>query len=155
MYPTLLALHSLVRWLLLSSLLFAIFSAYRGWFTKKSFSRFDNSVRHCTATIAHIQLVFGVCLYFISPVVNYFLHHYKEAVHQREIRFFGMEHSLMMLIAVIVITIGSAKANRKEGDTEKFRTIAIWFSIGLFIILTSIPWSFSPLVSRPYFRPFN
>ncbi|SEW27832.1 hypothetical protein SAMN05428988_3892 [Chitinophaga sp. YR573] len=154
MYSTILALHSLVRWFVLISLLFALFRAYNGWFSKKSFSSFDNSVRHWTATIAHIQLVFGLFLYFISPVIDYFLHNYKEAVHQREIRFFGMEHSLMMITAIIIITIGSAKTKRRQTDNEKFKTMAIWFTIGLLIILTSVPWAFWSLVSRPYFRPF-
>jgi cytochrome b561 len=65
-----------------------------------------------------------------------------------------MEHSLMMVIAIIVITIGSAKAKRKLTDREKFKTMALWFSAGLLIILSSVPWAFSPLISRPYFRPF-
>lgn len=154
MYSTLLSLHSLVRWLILTSLIVAILIAYRGWLSKKAFSRFHNSVRHWTATVAHIQLVIGVWLYFISPVIDYFLHNYKEAVHQREIRFFGMEHSVMMLTAIVIITVGSAKAKRKPTDAEKFKTMAIWFTVGFLIILISIPWAFSPLASRPYFRPF-
>lgn len=154
MYPTLLALHSLVRWLVLAFLLFAILKAYRGWFNKKEFSKLDNSIRHWTATIVHIQLLLGLSLYFISPLVDYFLKNFRTAVHVRDIRFFGMEHILMMLIAVTIITIGSAKTKRKKTDAEKFKTMAIWFSLGLFIILTSIPWSFSPLISRPDFRPF-
>ena len=154
MYLTLLALHSLVRWFVLASLLFAIFWAYRGWLFKKQFRAFDNNIRHITATIAHIQLVLGVWLYFVSPVVNYFLHHFSEAVHVRQIRFFGMEHITMMLTGIVLITIGSAKAKRKTTDPEKFKTMAIWFSIALLVILSSIPWSFSPLISRPNFRPF-
>lgn len=154
MYPVVLAFHSLIRWFVLISLLYAIYRAYKGWLSKKTFSRHDNLVRHWTATIAHIQLVIGFLLYFISPIVDYFLHNYREAVHLREIRFFGMEHSLMMFIAIILITIGSAKARRQRTDKEKFKTIAVWFSIALLVILTSIPWTFSPLVSRPYFRHF-
>ena len=154
MYSFLLPLHSLVRWFVLASLLFALFRAYRGWLGNKSFTSFDDKVRHIAATIAHIQLMLGVWLYFISPLVNYFLHYFKDAVHKREIRFFGMEHITMMLIAIIIISIGSAKAKRLQADKDKFKTIAIWFTIGLLIILTSIPWAFSPLTSRPYFRPF-
>ncbi|WP_134091156.1 hypothetical protein [Olivibacter sp. XZL3] len=154
MYSTLLSLHSLTRWFVLASLLFALFRAYSGWLSKRHFSKSDNAVRHWTATIAHIQLILGLWLYFVSPIIDYFLHYFKDAVHQREIRFFGMEHSLMMLIAIVVISIGSAKAKRKETAIEKFKTMAIWFTIGLLIILSSIPWAFSPLTSRPYFRPF-
>lgn len=154
MFPTILALHSLVRWLVLAGLLVALFRAYHGWFSKREFAKSDNAIRHWTATIAHIQLILGLWLYVISPITAYFLNHFSEAVHQRDLRFFGMEHSLMMFIAITVITVGSAKAKRKANDREKFRTMAIWFTIGLFIILASIPWAFSPFTSRPNLRPF-
>ena len=154
LYSILLAIHSLFRWLVLVSLLIAISRAYQGWLSHKVFSKFDNALRHNTATVLHIQFTLGVWLYFISPIADYFLHNFKEAIHMREIRFFGMEHGLMMLIAVTLITMGSAFSKRKTTDKEKFKTIAIWFTIGLLVILTSIPWKFSPLVSRPYFRAF-
>lgn len=154
MYPVLLASHSLVRWLVLVSLLYAIIRAYQGWRSKGKFTAMDNSVRHWTATIAHIQFLLGVGLYFISPIVDYFLHHFQDALHQREIRFFGMEHSVMMFLAVAVISIGSGKAKREIKDAGKFKIMAIWFAVGLLIILSSVPWPFSPFTSRPYFRPF-
>lgn len=154
MYPHLLATHSLFRWLVLASLLFALFRAYRGWLANKEFTKLDNTVRHTTATIAHIQLLIGLVLYFISPIVDYFLKNFKEGMGERELRFFGMEHITMMLIAIILITIGSAKAKRKTEDKQKFKTMAIWFTIGLLVMLSSIPWEFSPLISRPYFRGF-
>ncbi len=154
MYSFLLTLHSYLRWLVLLSLLFSLYHSYRGWLLNKSFTLFDNRTRHITATIAHVQLLAGLTLYFISPLIDYFLHHYKEAVQGRSIRFFGMEHSTMMLVAIIFITMGSALAKRKKEDKAKFRTIAIWFTIGLLIILLNIPWKFSPMASRPYFRGF-
>jgi len=154
MFPIVLTLHSLVRWLVLVSLLFAVYRGFRGWRSGSAFSAFDNSVRHLTATIAHIQLMLGLWLYFISPLTDYFLHHFKEAVHERTLRFFGMEHSLMMFVAIVVITIGSAKARRKPTDNEKYKTMALWYTVGLLLILTSVPWAFSPLVSRPWLRWF-
>jgi hypothetical protein len=154
MYSVLLALHSLLRWLVLVSLLFAIYRAYRGWLANKPYTLVDERTRVTTATIAHIQLVMGLWLYFISPVVNYFWHHTAAAMHLREIRFFGMEHITVMLTAIVVITIGSARAKRKATGADKFRTMAIWFTIGLLLILSSIPWSFSPLIHRPLFRWF-
>lgn len=154
MYTLVLSLHSLVRWLVLASLLYTLYRSYKGWFYKKQFSNIDDALRHWTATTTHIQLVLGLVLYYISPIVEYFFTHFENAVHQREIRFFGMEHSLMMLIAIITISIGSFRAKRKISAQEKFKTMAIWFTIGFLIILSSIPWTFSPLVSRPYVRFF-
>lgn len=155
MYSTLLSLHSICRWLVLVSLLYAIYRGFQGWKKGAAFTTSDNILRHTTATVAHVQLLLGLWLYFISPIVDYFLHNFKEAVHERDIRFFGMEHSLMMLIAVVLITMGSALAKRKEKDEEKFKTMAIWYLIGLLVIISSIPWPFSPFgAQRPYFRPF-
>ncbi|MCC8424635.1 hypothetical protein [Mucilaginibacter sp. UR6-11] len=154
MYTTLLALHSLIRWLVLVSLVFAILWAYRGWLLRKRYLKFDDTVRHVTATVAHVQLILGIWLYFISPIVTYFLHNFSIAVHERVMRFFGMEHITMMLIGITLITIGSVKAKRKSTDKDKFKTMAIWFTIALLVILSSVPWWFSPLISRPGFRPF-
>ena len=154
MYPIILATHSLTRWLILISLLYAIYRAYKGWISKKPFSRLDNFSVNLAVVIAYIQLVEGLWLYFTSPIINYFLHHFKEALPQNEIRFFGMEHSLVMITAIVIIVIGAAKTKRKKTGNEKFKTMAVWFSIALLIILSSVPWAFSPYVSRPYFRPF-
>jgi len=134
-------------------MVFALYRAYRGRLLKTSFSKTDNISRIISATVAHVQLVLGITLYFVSPIVAYFLHNFSTAVHERSIRFFGMEHITMMLIAITFVTIGSAKAKRKPTDQQKFKTIAIWYTIAFLIIFLSIPWSFSPFTSRPNFRP--
>ncbi len=154
MYSILLTLHSLVRWLVVASLLIAIYRAYRGWKFDKPFSKLDSALRHNTATILHIQFILGLWLYLISPIVEYFYQNFTQAVHMREIRFFGMEHITMMVIAVVLVTFGSVSAKRKPADNQKFKTMAIWFTIAFVIIFVSIPWKFSPLISRPYLRMF-
>jgi hypothetical protein len=154
MYLTLLAFHSWFRWLVLASLLFAVYRAYHGKLSNRQFTKFDNTIRHTTATIVHVQLILGLTLYFISPISGYFLNNFKEAVHMREIRFFGLEHIVMMVTAITVITIGSIKTKRRTTDQEKFKTMATWYSIGLLLILASIPWGVLFLVNRPFFRSF-
>ena len=154
MYVFVLTLHSLVRWLVLFSLCFVLYRAYYGWFSKKQFSRFDKFTITSTVTVVHLQFMLGLWLYFISPSARYFMHNFKQAIHQRDFRFFGMEHVVMMLLAVTLITIGSAKTKSRKTDTGKYKTIAFWFTVGLLIILSSIPWPFSPFTSRPYFWLF-
>ncbi|MCL7987302.1 hypothetical protein M8998_05030 [Sphingobacterium sp. lm-10] len=152
MYQTLTFYHNSLRWLVLASLLLAIYRAYRGYLTKSTFSKIDNAVRHWTATIAHIQLMIGMILYFQSPLIKYFFANFKTAIQDMQLLFFGLLHSSLMLLAIILITIGSAFAKRKESDTEKFKTMMIWFTVALLILLIAIPWPFSPFASRPYFR---
>src|ERR1044072_9493725 len=113
MYSVLLTIHSLVRWLVLISLLIAIYRAYKGWRKNEQFTKFDNAIRIATVTTSHVQLVLDISLYCISPVVRYFLSYLNTAVHERQARFFGMEHITMMVIAIGLITVGSAKVKRE------------------------------------------
>lgn len=154
MFATLLILHSIIRWLVLLALITGIIRSYYALKTGKLYTQGDRFLGISCLSIAHVQLLIGISLYCLSPIVSYFLQNFTTGVHLREIRFFGMEHSLMMLIAVCVITIGTVKVKAKKTDREKFKTILIWYSIALFIIFTSIPWFFSPLVNRPALRWF-
>jgi hypothetical protein len=182
MYSLLLFLHSLFRWLVLFSLLYAILRAYRGLRSQgdsqssdgtqagRPFTKADDALRHWTATIAHIQLMLGCVLYFTSPLIKLYYSPDKAAITragatiqaaamtraaaQQELSFFGIIHISLMLAAIVVITIGSALAKRRETSQDKFRTMLTWFSIALALILLAIPWPFSPLASRPLFRTF-
>ncbi len=152
MYQTLTFYHSFIRWLVLASLIYAIYRAYTGYTSKLNYTKTDNAVRHWTATIAHLQLVIGIILYSQSPIIKYFWKNFKDAVYNVDATFFGLIHIALMLIAIILITIGSALAKRKQPDNEKFKTMLVWFSISLLIIFIAIPWPFSPLANRPYVR---
>lgn len=154
MYLILIFLHSVIRWLVLASLLYATYRGAKGWVNKDSFSKTDDTIRHITATFSHVQLMVGYILYFNSPFIAYFLSHFREAINQFEFMFFGMIHISLMTIAIVVITIGSSAAKRQETDLDKFKTMTIFYTVALLLILIAIPWPFSPLAARPYIRTF-
>ncbi|WP_028786685.1 hypothetical protein [Terrimonas ferruginea] len=152
MYQTLIFLHSILRWLVLLSLVIAVCRAARGYYRGKMFTAVDNAVRHWTATIGHLQLMAGLVLYFQSPLVSFFLKNFDTAQHSFDLVFFGMIHSLLMFVAIVVLTLGSALSKRRLADKSKFRTMLLWYAAALLIIFIAIPWPFSPFVHRPYFR---
>lgn len=152
MYHILTVYHNAFRWLVLASLLLALYRAAKGYFTNAPFTKTDNAIRHWTATIAHIQLMIGMTLYFKSPIIKYFLANFKTAVKSFDLSFFALVHSTLMLTAIVLITIGSALAKREETDHLKFKTMLRWFTAAFLVIFIAIPWPFSPLASRPYFR---
>lgn len=152
MYYTLIIIHSIVRWLLLIMLACAIYRASRGYKNSRPFSKTDNFIRHTTATIAHIQLIVGILLYAKSPVVKHFLIHPQVYKGNTDPLFFGVFHIAAMLVAIVLVTVGSSLAKRKSTDAEKFKTMLIWCCVALFIILIAIPWPFSPLAQRPFVR---
>jgi hypothetical protein len=142
-----------MRWLVLISLVYAVYKAYTSYRSNAPFTKTDDAVRHWTATIAHVQLLLGIFVYTQSPIIKYFWGNFGEAIHQRDTSFFGLIHISLMVIAIVVLTIGSALAKRRHTDKEKFRTMFYWFLVALIIIFIAIPWPFSPLASRGYFRP--
>ena len=152
MYTFLLISHSLFRWAVLVTLIWAIIKAFSGYSGKRPYSKADNALRHWTATIAHVQLLLGITLFTQSPTAKISAKVFTDNGHVREPFFFGVIHLSMMILAVVIITIGSAMAKRKELDSEKFKTMLTWFGIALIIILIAIPWPFSPLAQRPYIR---
>lgn len=154
MYTFTLAFHSWNRWAVLVSLILICMTSFRGWKRQLVFERKNRILQMITLSFAHLQLVIGLYLYFISPISNYFLSHFSEGIHDRELRFFGMEHISVMIIAIVFMTIGNSKVKKAQTDHRKFKLQFIWFGIGLILILSSIPWSFSPLISRPLYRPF-
>jgi hypothetical protein len=154
MFPFLIFLHSLIRWLVLGTLLYSLYRAYIGYQFSKNFTKADNALRHWTATIAHIQLMIGILVYSKSAAVKSFFAGLGSRDHITEPVFFGVIHITLMLTAIILITIGSAMAKRKTTGHAQFKTILIWFGMALLLILIAIPWPFSPFAQRPYLRPF-
>lgn len=152
MYQTLTFLHSTFRWLVLLSLIYSLYRSWNGLHKAKEFTKTDDSVRHWTATIAHIQLVLGITLYSQSPIIKYFWNNFDIARQNFDLLFFGLIHIFLMLLSIVIITVGSALAKRKIENREKFRTMFIYFLMALVIIFIAIPWPFSPFANRPYFR---
>ncbi len=151
MHPHIILLHSVLRWIVLLTLVICIYRAYTGWKSGRAYTSGDNRWKLITVSVIHIQFILGVVMYFLSPIVSYFWDNFSTAVKERDVRFFAMEHMVMMTLAVVLITIGSAKAKRLTDAAAKHKTTAIWFAIGLLLIFTSIPWPFMP-TPRPLFH---
>ncbi|MBO2011439.1 hypothetical protein [Hymenobacter negativus] len=152
MYATVLTLHSAFRWLVLGSLCYALLRAYLGYTSNQSFTKTDDAVRHWTATIAHVQLLLGMGLYFSSPVVKAGFASLRQTGFALNEAFFTVLHPLLMLVSVVFITIGSALAKRRPNAREQFHTMLWWYGAALLNIFLFIPWPFSPLASRAFFR---
>ena len=154
LYQIILVIHNAMRWLVVGSLLAALMSAYSGWLRPRSYRAPDQTLRIIATSIAHTQLLIGVYLYTISPIISYYWKFHPSFGDAIEFPFFSLIHSSLMLIAVVVMTIGSSTAKRQKEDQQKFKTTVIYFTSGLVIILMAIPWPFSPLVTRPWVRLF-
>ncbi len=135
--------HSGMRWILLAILLSAVFMSMFKWSAKAPYGEGDRKLYFFTMLFAHLQLLLGLALYFMSEKVSFA----AGVMSNKIFRFFTVEHSLLMLVAIILITLGYTKSKKAEQDTQK-HCIAFWyFLIGLVVILVSIPWPFRGLGS--------
>lgn len=130
-------------------LIAAIVMAWRGWLQTMDYSANDEKVGLFTVIAMHIQLLTGMILFFLSPFVQF--GDMKNTMGDSQLRFWTVEHTLLMLAAVVLVTLGRAGAKKVEEATAKHKKIAIFFIIALILILVSIPWPFTQ-ISRTLFR---
>lgn len=145
MLTGLLHTHSLLRYILLALILIAIFKSFSGWFGKKQYLPGDKKVALFTLITAHLQLVLGLVLYFISPMVQTGLSDMGFAMKDPSLRFWAVEHISMMIIAIILITVGYSTAKRGKDDEAKHKKIAIFYTLALIVIFIAIPWPWSAI----------
>ncbi len=143
MYNSLGYLHSIWAYLMLLIIILATINALKGYFSKGAFKQLDFRLTLFTLIVTHIQLILGLFLYIYSPNAMGAIKNSGMGTVMKDsaIRFSSVEHPLMMILAVILITIGYSKHKKKEGATTKFKTIAIYYSIALILVLSRIPWS--------------
>ncbi|MFZ4262197.1 hypothetical protein ACFRAE_09145 [Sphingobacterium sp. HJSM2_6] len=117
----------------------------------KVFNKQDYQILQGFIGIFNIQFLLGWLLFFNSPLSMAFWGDVGTHLKNRELRFFGLEHISMMSLGIIWMNILGSKSKTKIGVLHfnyLFKKLC-WIYL---IILSSIPWAFSPLTSRPHFR---
>jgi hypothetical protein len=56
------------------------------------------------------------------------------------IRLTSLEHPLINIIAIALITIGWSRHKKATTSEAKFKAITLFYGIGLLLILSRIPW---------------
>ena len=134
-------IHSYWAYIVLIILVIAVVNAFVGIFKKKEFKSTDLRLGLFTLIVSHIQLLIGLAWYFMSPYFNQLTSNTSEVMKTKEIRLLALEHTVMMIIAITLITIGWSKHKKKTTSTAKFKTFAIFYGLALLLILSRIPWT--------------
>ena len=146
MYTFVLAVHNILRWLVIILGSIVIIRAFVGWFGKRAWTDLDDRLSLGFTISIDLQFLLGLLLYlFLSPITTNAFANFSAAMSDSGTRYFLVEHSLMMLVAIILAHIGRSRAKKQETDVGKHRTSAIFYTIALLIILAAIPW-FRPLL---------
>lgn len=148
----LIVFHSILRYLVLLSILLVIYLAWKGFTFKKSYTRLHRIATASASGISHLQLLVGFVLYFFSPTAQSFWE--TKSMRWSDGLFFALVHFGLMSSAIVILTVGVALAKREAEEHRRFRILFNYFVLALLIILIAIPWPFSPLAQRPWFREF-
>lgn len=135
-------LHSYTAYILLAVLLFAVFNALTGWLGKKNFTLpKDFRISLFALILSHIQLLLGIVLYFISAKGFKTLQNSGMGELNALSRLLALEHPLTNVIAVVLITVGWSRHKKCTESHKKFKNIAVFYGLGLLLILSRIPWT--------------
>ncbi|TXH30445.1 MAG: cytochrome B [Cyclobacteriaceae bacterium] len=129
--------HSTLRYFILVFLLILLFRSFQGWQKKSAFTATDNKVSLWLFILTHSQLLVGLILYFISPLVIFDGASMKNAV----ARYWLVEHITIMLIAVILITVARVTAKKMTDAVAKHKRLFIFNLIALICIVAAIAMS--------------
>ncbi len=152
MHLFLLSLHSLIRWILCLLLWYSSWLSYVGWKKNRCFSKKHALTVVFLRNTAIAQLIIAALVYFQSPIQDAFWSGLPETIHNRQLRFFAIEHSLAMVIALGTIIVGTVFIQNQSTDLQRFKVMGVYCTISLLIIIVATPWEFSQFVSRPLLR---
>ena len=139
MYSTVKMLHSYWAYLVFLMLVVATFNALFKTFTNKEYEARDFRISLFTLIVSHIQFLIGIILWFVSDYFGEMS--MGQIMKNSAIRNVAVEHPVAMLLAIAFITIGYSKHKKKLTSAKKLKTIAIFYSIALILVLAKIPWS--------------
>ncbi|MEY5069525.1 MAG: hypothetical protein RLZ47_1387 [Bacteroidota bacterium] len=143
MYTFLLKFHSGLRYIVLLLLVLALIQALAGWFGNKTYTEGNRKLNLFAMISAHVQLLTGLILYFYSPFVKY--NEMAVAMKDASLRYWTVEHLAMMIFALVLITVGHARAKKAAEAAAKHRTVAIFYGLALVVILAAIMQSGRPI----------
>lgn len=130
-------IHSYWAYIALAVLIYAVFNAILGLIQKKEFTHKDFRLGLFALITSHIQLLIGLGWYFMSPWYKSM----KASGIDSSNRLLAVEHPIMMILAIVLITMGWSKHKKKVKSETKFKTFALFYGLGLVFILSRIPWS--------------
>jgi hypothetical protein len=138
-------IHSSLRYVILALLIYTAIKAWMGWLGKKDFQPADRKAGAMTMGLLHLQLIIGLALYIMKEYFNVFslMKQLKESGQDASVvRFWGLEHISMMIVGIILVTLGHMLSKRALTNEDKYKKLAIFFTLGLLIIFAAIPWPF-------------
>ena len=134
--------HAYLAYVALALLFLAVANAISGWARNRIFNmEKDLRLSLFTLIICHLQLVFGLLLYILSPNGYPAISEIGIGDLNPAARLLALEHPAINILAIALITVGWSRHKKFLDGKPKFKSIAIFYGIGLLLILSRIPWN--------------
>ena len=141
MFLYLKTVHSYWAFFVLFVLVAAIANAFIGRYMGKEFSVKDLRISLFGLIFSHIQLLIGLILYFASPWFDQWSSMGIGVMKDPQTRLYLVEHPITNILAIVLITMGWSMHKRQFESSKKFLRIILFYSLGLLLLLSRIPWS--------------
>jgi hypothetical protein len=143
LYPIVLSIHSLLRWIVLIAAIAAVFQAFRGWLGNKEWAEIDGRLGMFLSMSLDLQVLVGLILYiFLSPLTRTAFQGFGAAMSNPVLRYWSVEHISLMIIGLGLVHAGRAVSRKAAQPAGKHRRAAIFYGLAILIILLAIPWPF-------------
>ena len=134
-------LHNLVRWAVLILGVIAAVRALAGWFGRRGWLPVDDRLGLFFTMSLDIQVLLGLLLYFVpSLITTANFSRLGDAMGNPSVRFFMVEHALLMLVAVVLAHIGRSRAKKAPNPIARHRAAAIFYTLAIILVIAGIPW---------------
>lgn len=140
-YVLVLSLHNVLRWVVLGTAVFALVRMFGGLAARRGWLALDRKAGQWLTISMDVQLVVGLLLYFVlSPITTSAFANMGNVMSVSALRFYVVEHILLMVVAVVLAHVGTAMARRAATDRARFTRSAIFYSLAVLSVVAAIPW---------------
>lgn len=146
-HTIILSLHSVLRWIVLLAGVAAAGRAIVAWLSQMEWRGLDRQLGLLFTVSMDIQVLLGLVLYlFLSPVTTGNFSNFGEAMSNPDVRFFLVEHLVLMIVAIALAHVGRSRSKKADSDRGRHAQAALFFTLALVAILVAIPWGSRPLL---------
>ena len=131
-------LHSFLAYLFLVSTFVSVIYAVSNY-RKNEYSSTQFSLAKLAFIASHVQLLVGLVLWYLNWSSKLFSNT-AEVMKNSDLRLLAMEHPLINIIAIAIVTIGYIKVKKASTALEKNKFNLWFYLVALVLILSRIPW---------------
>lgn len=150
-FQVMLAIHNVLRWVVILVGVAAIGSAWHGVISGRPFAKRDRLIGVGFVASMHLQILLGLILYIQSPIVQAAFDDFGAAMGETAYRYFAVEHIMMMILAAVFVQLGSTLSKKVDDDQSKHKRSAIWYTVGFVTLMVGLHHVWA---ARPMFPAF-